>query len=96
MKIKNTCPRISDHTEKINDETNNYAQYPKQQPKYKIYVKSLLMPSAVFFKVYILNMEILSGWEGYYEAKSKAFERFLCYSKYIESLKIHHNPEDSK
>lgn len=90
---KKTCDRISDHTTKINDQTNHNLVHAKAQPKYLVYIKILSIPGIVFFKVYILNLRILKGYDGYYEAKSKAFERFLYYFKYIEALKIHHNGE---
>lgn len=94
METKKTCDRISDHTTKINDETNHNCVPAKEQPKYLVYIKILCIPGIVFFKVYILNLRILKGYDGYYEAKSKAFERLLLYFKYIEALKVHHNREN--
>ncbi|MDR6513829.1 hypothetical protein [Chryseobacterium camelliae] len=94
MESKKTCDHISDHTTKINDQTNHNLLQAKAQPKYLVYIKILCIPGIVFFKVYILKLRILKGYDGYYEAKSKAFERLLLYFKYIEALKVHHNREN--
>ena len=94
MKAKKTCHTISEHTRKINEETY-YWTYTRMS-KYIVYAKVLFVPTFVFFKVYFFQLRMLKGWEGYYEAKSKAFQYFLNYSKYIEWLKMNQDKQEHK
>ncbi|NML56675.1 hypothetical protein [Chryseobacterium cheonjiense] len=79
---------ISSRIEKINNETEQQDNIPKIISNYKLFIKLVFIPPMVFINDYIFHLNIINGWSGYYDSKSKSFRKFLSYCKIIEKSKM--------
>lgn len=78
-------PTLADRVDKVNRYSSGLVAHKRGKRIRFMALRLLLYPTVAFLKLYLGKRYFLSGWAGYFAARTQAFYAFLKYAKVVES-----------
>lgn len=78
-------PQLADRVDKVNRYSSGLVAYKRARRPRLLALRLLLYPMLAFAKLYFGKRYFLSGWAGFFAARTQAFYAFLKYAKVLEA-----------